>query len=90
MMTTDDPAFIFGVTENEYLLAMDRSIRRAERILALEDVPDADDDPEAFDEAYERIFHCEVCTVREVLEVVWPAAQEYIDWLRSQIPEAPK
>lgn len=72
------------MTEDDFLVKIDASIRKAERLLGMEDAPE--DDPEAFDELYEQLFHCEVCTVREVLEVIWPSVQDYIDWLRAQIP----
>ena len=72
-----------------HLQNIDAGTRGAERVLSLMDPSDADSDPEVFEEMYERIFHCEVCTVREVLEVFWPPVQNYIDWLRSQIPGLP-
>lgn len=70
--------------EDDFLANIDASVRKAERLLSMADAPE--DDPEAFDDLYEQLFHCEVCTVREVLEVVWPPVQEYIDWLKGQIP----
>lgn len=74
------------MTEDDYLLAIDRSIRAAERMLAMEDVPDEDVDPDAFWDEHEARFHCEVCTVREVLNVIWPEVEKYVDWLKAQIP----
>jgi hypothetical protein len=53
-------------------------------MLAMEDVDDEDE--ETWDEEHELRYHCEVCTVREVMTVVWPPIETYIDWLRAQIP----
>lgn len=76
----------FELMEVEYLAKIDEQVRMAERLIALEGF-----DPEVDEDAYlaqqEMLFHCEVCTVREILEVVWPSVQQYIDWLKSQIPE---
>lgn len=73
------------MTEEEYILKIDQGVRKAESLLALSHVDD--DDEEQYLDEQERIYHCEVCTVREVLDVFWPAVQEYIDWLKSQIPQ---
>lgn len=73
------------MTEEEYILKIDQGVRKAEGLLALAHVDD--DDEEQYLDEQERIYHCEVCTVREVLDVFWPAVQEYIDWLKSQIPQ---
>jgi len=73
------------IKEAELLAAIDTSVRLAERKLALVDYdPEVDED--AYYDAQEAIFHCEVCTVREVMEVIWPSVEKYIDWLRAQIP----
>lgn len=73
--------------EDRHRAAIEQSIRDAERKLAMADIPDEETDPEAFWAEYEQIFHCEVCTVREVLDVIWPAVDSYIDWLRAQVVE---
>lgn len=78
----------WSAKELELHLEIDKGIRSAERLFSMADVPE--DDEEAFEEMNERLYHCEVCTVREVLDVFWPPVQQYIDWLRDQIPEAPK
>lgn len=72
--------------ELTYLTAIDEKMREAERLLDMSHL-DGDDEEEYLDE-YERLFHCGVCTVREVLTVVWPKVDEYVDWLKSQIPGA--
>ena len=74
------------MTEDDHLLAIERSFKAAERMLAMEDVVDEDEDPDTFWSEHEARFHCEVCTVREVLIVVWPEVEKYIDWLKAQIP----
>jgi hypothetical protein len=71
------------MTEAEHLAAIDGAVKAAERKLALVDGPDPDGDPDAYFDAWESIYHCETCLVRETLDVVWPAVQNYIDWLKS-------
>lgn len=74
------------MTEDEHLSKIDVAIRSAERLIALADIPSEEEDAEAYWDSYDTIFHCEVCTIREVMTVVWPPVQNYIDWLKSQIP----
>jgi hypothetical protein len=73
------------VLERDYLLKIDEAVRAAERKIALADCPDEETDPEGYWDAYEAIFHCETCTVREIMEVIWPSVETYIEWLRGQI-----
>lgn len=72
------------MTEDDYLVAIEHSVKAAERMLAMEDVDDEDE--ESWEEERELRYHCEVCTVREVMTVVWPPIETYIDWLKAQIP----
>jgi hypothetical protein len=74
------------MTEQDHMDAIYDAVKAAERRLALSDAPDYDDDPEGFEAAYETVFHCETCMVRETWDVIWPAVQIYIDWLKAQIP----
>lgn len=73
------------MTEEEHHLKIEEAVRAAERLFSLAHVDG--DDEEAYLDEQERLYHCEVCTVREVLEVFWPPVQDYIDWLKSQIPQ---
>lgn len=79
-MTLDE----FNAEEMKFLLQIDASVKDAEHKLALADHDP--DDEEAYMDAYDAIFHCETCIVRETLEVIWPSVEKYIDWLRGQIP----
>ena len=72
--------------ELAYLKRIDAAVKDAQRKIALEDAPDEETDPEGYWDAYEAIFHCETCTVREIMEVIRPSVEEYIEWLRGQIP----
>lgn len=77
---------LFAAAERTHYERIDAAVKAAERKVALEDV---EDDEEAREDAFEAIFHCETCIVREVMEVIWPPVADYIDWLRNQIPEVP-
>lgn len=72
-------------TEDDYLLKIDKAIQEAAKVLDLEDIGVDDGqltDEEHFD-LYEERHHCGVCEVRTVMEVVWPAVEEYIDALKN-------
>lgn len=70
--------------EDELIANMERSYRKAEAYVGMYDIDEEDE--EARLDRQEDIFHCEVCTVREVLDQVLPAYFEYVNWLKSQIP----
>ena len=62
-----------------YLKLIDESVIKAGQILELTEFED-DDWSDDRDERYEAIYHCGTCTVRVVLETVWPAIEAYIDY----------
>lgn len=64
-----------------YLQRIEDAIRAAERHLGFDDVDPEDDD--ALNDMTDLIYHCNICTVREVMNIVWPPVQEYIDYLQS-------
>jgi hypothetical protein len=68
--------------EQEYLDKIKLGYEQALRRLSLADLDEEDED-RYFEEA-EVLFHCETCTMRELLEIFWPPVQEYIDWLRAE------
>ena len=74
----------FEAVELEFLKGIDASVKDAERKLACADVDQ--DDEEAYMDAYDAIFHCETCIVRETMEVIWPSIEKYIEWLRAEVP----
>lgn len=78
-MPNDEPS----LEELGYLNEIDRRIMRAANLMDCADVADADE--EAAMDIYEERHHCGTCMVRTVLEEVWPAVDEYVDWLKSQI-----
>lgn len=70
------------MTEQEYLSNINEGYEAALRVLSLADIDDEND--ELYMDAAELVYHCEVCTLREILQAFWPPVQEYIDWLRSE------
>ena len=62
-----------------YLKLVDEAVVKAGQILELTEFEDADWSDDR-DERYEEIYHCGTCTVRVVLETVWPAIEAYIDY----------
>jgi hypothetical protein len=58
------------------------AVLEAGRLLDLEDV-DLDDE-DARNNAYVERHHCGVCTVNTVMEVVFPAINDYINFLGSR------
>ena len=65
--------------EQHYLRLIDESVVKAAQILELQDFDD-DDWSDSRDDRYEEIYHCGTCTVRVVLETVWPAIEAYVDY----------
>lgn len=83
-----DPLLSHEYKETQLLDVIDEKIERAAVLLECNDV-DLSDEQEAeleMERLYEMRHHCGTCTVRTVMEEVWPAVQEYIDWLRGQVP----
>jgi hypothetical protein len=64
-----------------YLKLIDESVIKAGQILELQDFDD-DDWSDDRDARYEDIYHCGTCTVRVVLETVWPSIEAYIDYMK--------
>lgn len=74
----------------QFEVDFDAACRKAEAHMALDDVATelAEDSPEfeeAREQAYEDRFHCEVCVVREVMQIVWSAAEGYIALLERAL-----
>jgi hypothetical protein len=69
------------MSEDDHLKAIDAAVIAAQHLFAL----DIEDEEER-EQMWEWLYHCEVCTVREVLTVIWPPVLAYIDWLKSQVP----
>ena len=74
--------------------SFDALVKVAERLMALADLQEPDvpaESPEwqEFEEhsmeVYEERFHCEVCIVRNVLETVYPAIDEYVGTLEKAL-----
>jgi hypothetical protein len=72
----------------------DALVKSAEALMALADLKEPDapgGSPEwqEFEdhsiEVYEERFHCEVCIVRNVLETVYPAVDEYVATLEKAL-----
>lgn len=62
-----------------FLEAIDKAIDRAGSLMDLMDVDCESDDYEVV--ADER-HHCGICMVRTVMEEVWPAVEDYINYLK--------
>lgn len=69
----------FDDRENSMLQDIDRSIEDAGRILDMDDATE-----ENYEELYENRYHCGTCTVRVVMETVWPSVDAYISFLKQQ------
>jgi hypothetical protein len=69
-------------TELDFEENIDKCFLEAAKVLDMADLPDGIDDEE-LEFISEARFHCGTCTVRTVMEVVWPAIEEYIDWLKQ-------
>ena len=63
---------------NDLLSNIDLAIVTAARVLDLEDVIQED-----IEEVYEGIYHCGTCTVRSVMEVIYPSIEAYMDYLET-------
>lgn len=72
----------------------DAACRQAEKIMAIADLPEptspeGSEDWDAYNEAqidlYDERFHCEVCLVRNVLEVVFPVVDAYLKTLEEAL-----
>lgn len=72
---------LFEKVEDSYIAKIDEAIVTAGRLLDLHDAPD--DDEEATAELVEQRYHCGVCTASVVMETVWPAIEQYINFLKG-------
>lgn len=70
-------------TEKELLENIDASFITAAKVLELGDVPEELEEDE-LNAIYESRHHCGTCMVRTVMEVVWPAVEEYLDWMQGK------
>ena len=80
------PESIMTESDEQALLNIDKAIEQAGLLLDLADAPWGDS-PEADayrEEVFEERFHCGVCTVRVVMETVWPAIEDYISDLKAK------
>lgn len=68
--------------EQEFRTAIDEAIEQAAYMMDMRDVQDVDD--EEFDMILEARNHCGTCTVRTVMETVWPEVEKYIHYLKYQ------
>lgn len=73
-------------TESYFEEKIDKSFQNAAEMLEMMDLPEdtSDEDLELIGESR---FHCGTCTVRTVMEAVWPAVEEYIEWLKGDRDE---
>ena len=62
----------------KYLESIDEAIVRAASVLDMEGIDD-----DKVNDTYEDIYHCGTCTVRAVMEIVYPSIEEYIEYLKS-------
>ena len=63
---------------NDLLSNIDLAVIAAARVLDLEDVIEED-----VEEVYDEIYHCGTCTVRSVMELVYPSIEAYMDYLET-------
>ncbi len=75
------------MTRDEFVAEFYDALDDAYDWLDINDIED-DDDNARYD-AYEDRFHCSVCTVRGILEIVWPVAERYIQSLEAAVAENP-
>lgn len=68
-------------TEEDHLEAIDQAIVKAAQVMELADVVDIGD--EELSDLYEERHHCGTCEVRTVMEVVWPAIENYIESIKT-------
>lgn len=61
---------------------IDEAVKRAADVLDGKELPFLDD--EEAETAWAEMHHCGTCTVRTVMDVVWPALVEYQNFLREQ------
>lgn len=77
-------------TEDQYLERIDEAIKRAAKVMDLEDFdigPDGELSDEDMADLYEERHHCGTCEVRTVIGIVWPAVEEYITALKEGVAD---
>ena len=73
--------------ENLLVQEIDEAIERAGHMMNMDDLPEGQDEG-VYNDLYDERYHCGVCSVREVMEVVWPAVDAYIKFLKEDQPRA--
>jgi hypothetical protein len=68
------------MTEAEYIEAINVAILQANDYMELNDVNE-ELEHDAHEFAYEERYHCGTCVVRNVLDQIWPAINDYIMFL---------
>lgn len=63
-----------------------QAVSAAEAHMALADIPDEASDDKRFD-AYEERYHCEVCLVNNVLDIVMKPVMAYIEALEEAVTD---
>lgn len=72
--------------QEKFIYAIDDRVVEAGKILDMADLTEEEsENPDTYDSVYEERFHCGVCTVRTVMETVWPSVDEYLDYLEGLI-----
>lgn len=73
-----------SLTEQSYLNEIDERIKRAAALIEGVDLYDeAEGDEELLENLWVERNHCGTCTVRTVMEEVWPAVDAYVEWLKT-------
>lgn len=72
-----------NLDEEFLLMQIGQKVYEAAGIMEMNDLPE-DATEEEYLDLYEDRFHCGTCITRAVLEVVWPAVEAYIDYLKEK------
>ena len=69
-------------TQEKLLIDIDNSIIKAASMVDSLGYDESEDpfNEYDYDDHYEMIYHCGTCTVRYVLEQIWPSIEAYIDF----------
>lgn len=74
---------LHDIEEDRLLARIDDAIEEAAKVMDLVDAPDDDERWAERDQLFEARHHCGTCQVRTVMEVVWPAIENYITYLKG-------
>ena len=75
--------------EESLLVEIDLAIQKAASVLNMDDFIHLDvdlDEHGPYWDALEERHHCGTCTVRTVMEIVWPSIEKLIDFMRDWTP----